>query len=288
MGYLHIDNLYKNQDILLFKECYALEKIDGTSAHIHYNGELDKLIFFSGGAKHEVFIKLFDEEFLKNKIKELAFCNITIYGEAYGGKIQGMSNTYGKDLKFIVFDISLGEYTWLNVPDAANIAKQLNLEFVPYKILSTDIDTLTKERELPSIQSKLNGIIEDRRKEGLVLRPLIELKKNNGERIIVKFKNEDFRETKTKRKILDIDKLKILEDANAIANEWVTLTRLNHVLDKTGITDICNAKDLIFAMIEDIKREGDKEIIWSKDVEKTIGKKTINLFKETLKNNLFK
>jgi intein/homing endonuclease len=30
MAYLHhLDNLYKNQDILMFKECYALEKIHG-------------------------------------------------------------------------------------------------------------------------------------------------------------------------------------------------------------------------------------------------------------------
>lgn len=27
MGYLHIDNLYKNQTIRLFRECYALEKV---------------------------------------------------------------------------------------------------------------------------------------------------------------------------------------------------------------------------------------------------------------------
>ena len=29
MGYIHIGNLYKDQEILLFKECYALEKIHG-------------------------------------------------------------------------------------------------------------------------------------------------------------------------------------------------------------------------------------------------------------------
>ena len=47
MGYLHIDNLYKAQDILNFKTCYALEKIHGTSAHLKWdNGELT---FFSGG-----------------------------------------------------------------------------------------------------------------------------------------------------------------------------------------------------------------------------------------------
>ena len=32
MGYLHIENLYKAQDILLFRECYALEKVHGTAA----------------------------------------------------------------------------------------------------------------------------------------------------------------------------------------------------------------------------------------------------------------
>ena len=36
MGYRHIENLYRPraQTILLFRECYALEKIHGTSAHV--------------------------------------------------------------------------------------------------------------------------------------------------------------------------------------------------------------------------------------------------------------
>lgn len=29
MGYMHINNLYKNQEILMFKECFALEKVHG-------------------------------------------------------------------------------------------------------------------------------------------------------------------------------------------------------------------------------------------------------------------
>ena len=56
MSYLHIDNLYKAQEILLFKECYAMEKIHGTSAHISFNSGNVK--FFSGGCKHGEFIKL--------------------------------------------------------------------------------------------------------------------------------------------------------------------------------------------------------------------------------------
>lgn len=34
MGYLHIDNLYKAQEILAFRTCFALEKIHGTSANV--------------------------------------------------------------------------------------------------------------------------------------------------------------------------------------------------------------------------------------------------------------
>ena len=51
MGYLHIDNLYKNQDILMFKECYAMEKIHGTSAHVSFKAVPDQQAtvgFFSG------------------------------------------------------------------------------------------------------------------------------------------------------------------------------------------------------------------------------------------------
>ena len=47
MGYAHIDNLYKEQTILMFRECYALEKIHGTSAHISWKGK--QLWLSSGG-----------------------------------------------------------------------------------------------------------------------------------------------------------------------------------------------------------------------------------------------
>ena len=45
MAYMHIDNLYKNQEVLLFKECYAMEKIHGTSAHIRSKREESETIF---------------------------------------------------------------------------------------------------------------------------------------------------------------------------------------------------------------------------------------------------
>ena len=50
---------------------------------------------------------MFDENFLKEKFKEIGIDKIIVYGEAYGGKQQGMRATYGDKLKFIVFDVKI-------------------------------------------------------------------------------------------------------------------------------------------------------------------------------------
>lgn len=277
MGYMHIDNLYKNTEILLFKECYALEKIHGSSAHLQWKD--DKIIFFSGGEKHETFKKIFDEEFLTNKFKELfEGINTTIFGEVYGGKCQGMSETYGKEMKFIVFDVKVGN-NWLDVPNAEDVAKKLNLEFVDYVKVATDLELLNAERDKDSTQAIRNGCGEGKLREGVVLRPLIEVTKNNGDRIIVKHKRDEFLETKTKREV-NPEQLKILEDAKAIAEEWVTPMRLNHVLDKLGNpTEIEKTGKVIKAMIEDVTREAKGEIKESKQTMQFIGKKTAELYK---------
>lgn len=279
MGYLHIDNLYKNIEIMSFKECYALEKIHGTSAHICWIDE--KVILFSGGEKHEKFSKLFNEDKLGNKFKELFDCDVVIYGEAYGGKCQGMSETYGKELKFVVFDVKVGD-NWLDVPIAFDVTRKLGLEFVSYNKIKTTLTAIDKQRDLPSMQAFRNGIEEDKLREGVVLRPLIELKKNNGNRIIVKHKRDEFKETKTKREV-NPEKLKVLEDATKIAEEWVTPMRLNHVLDKLGNpTDIIETRNVIKAMVEDVFREAEGEIIKSKEVGSAISKKVAMLYKNKI------
>lgn len=280
MGYLHIDNLYKNTEILLFKECYALEKIHGSSAHLQWKD--NKIIFFSGGEKHETFKKIFDEEFLTNKFKELfEGINTTIFGEVYGGKCQGMSKTYGKEMKFVVFDVKVGD-NWLDVPNAEDVAKKLNLEFVDYKRIKTDLKDIDFERDRFSAQAIINGCGNDKLREGVVLRPLIEVTKNNGSRIIVKHKRDEFLETKTKRDV-NPEQLKILEDAKSIAEEWVTPMRLNHVLDKLGNpTEIEKTGVVIKAMIEDVTREAKGEIKESKQAMQFIGKKTAELYKRRI------
>lgn len=285
MGYLHIENLYKNQTILLFKECYAMEKIHGTSAHLGWKFINSVLNFSSGGESHEKFINLFNIPVLGQKLGEMfPDADVTIYGEAYGGKQQGQSWRYGKDLKFICFDVQVGD-VWLNVPNAEDVCTKLGLEFVSYRKITTDVETLTAERDSDSVQAVRNGMGKHPR-EGVVLRPLVEMKLNNGERVICKYKPDEQMETKTKREVTP-EQVKVLADAKAIAEEWVTNLRLEHVLQKLP-ADISmeGVPEIIKAMIEDVYREGKGEIIESKEATKAIGNKTVQLFKQKLNSTL--
>ncbi len=279
MGYLHIPNLYADTTILQFKECYALEKIHGTSAHLAWKE--NKLSYFAGGASHEAFVKLFDEPFLIEKLMALYMdVNMVIFGEAYGGKLQGMSKTYGTKLKFIVFDVRINDL-WLDVPSAEHIAIELRLEFIDYVIISTNMIAIDGMTYTPSVQARRNGIYEECMREGIVLRPMTELRKNNGERIIAKHKRPEFRETTTPREI-NPDKVLQMQEANVAAEEWVTEMRLTHILDKFPEPKIENTGDVIRAMMEDIYREGAKEVKDNKPTRAAIGHRVAKIFKEKL------
>lgn len=276
----------------MFKECYALEKIHGTSANISWakyslNGETE-LRFHSGGEKHERFVALFNAEQIKTKLIDLGYGdrNVQIFGEAYGGKQQGMSDTYGPSLKFIAFDVQLDGSNWLSVPKAEEFCKALGIEFVSYVKVSTDIKELDAQRDAPSVQAVRNGISEPRKREGVVLRPLIDLTDSFGNRIICKHKGDEFRETASPRVVDDPAKLQVLEDAEKIANEWVTMERLRHVLDKIPEYGMDKMPVILKAMVEDVCREGSGEFVDNETVRKAITKKTATMFKEYLKNKL--
>jgi len=320
MSYMHIDNLYKNQDILDFKECYAMEKIHGTSAHVRFTREIkipscvgeehlsdypvplvtEKVTFFSGGEKHETFVALFDQEALLAKFKEIlpgppqGDVEIYVYGEAYGGKCQGMSKTYGKELRFVAFEVKIG-HSWLKVPDAEEVVRKLGLEFVFYNKIPAVMSAIDSVRDADSVQAIRNGMGPGHIREGIVLRPLFEVKKNSGERVIAKHKRPEFTETMTKREV-DPTKRQALEDAQAIATEWVTDQRLQHVMD--AITSYGALADTPFSiehtgiviktMIGDVVREAGEEIMDTKEARKAIGARAAKLFKVYLQESAFK
>jgi RNA ligase len=296
LGYMHIENLYKSQKVLLFKQVYATEKIHGTSAHINFiDGQLT---FFSGGEKHEKFLKFFNVEELTKKFQSVFGDlgakhdwhgrKVTVYGEAYGGSCMGMSETYGKELKFIVFDVYFespeGGGHWLSVPDAADVAAKLGLEFVHYELVEADLAVLNRLRDADSVQAVRNGCGPGHQREGIVIRPPTEVVMNNGGRLMAKHKAESFTERVTQPKVIDAAKLEVLQKAEAIAQEWVTEMRLTHVADKLAAElqrplEMKDTGAVIKAMIEDVNREAAGEIVTGKDADRAIGTRTALMFK---------
>lgn len=282
MGYLKIPNLYRVENIMLdFRWLYALEKIHGTSAHVSWgNG---KVSLYSGGAKHSEFESIFDHDSLAGRLAAMGSDSVTVYGEAYGGKMQKMRDTYGDRLRFVAFDVRIGD-RWLDVPTANAVVNSLGLEFVSYHLVSTDLQSLDAARKRCSVQALRNGC-GDRMSEGVVLRPRTELTMNNGSRVIAKYKNEEFRETRSPR-VVGEGMCQALKDAREIADEWVTDMRMTHVLDKMPGADSERFIPAVIAhMVDDIRIEGEGEVKLSKEAKREIGKKTALMFKRRLTNS---
>lgn len=304
MGYLHIDNLYKNQSVLQFPEVYALEKIHGTSAHLSYtpegqsdaedNGNGTKLgleqakLHIHSGELQSDFEALFDKAYLLNVFGAMN-SKFKVHGECYGGKVQRQAWRYGDQLRFVVFDVSRNG-VWLPVPEAEAVALALNLEFVHYVKIESALSQIDYWRDHVSTQALRNRVVAPEgvflRREGVVLKPLQESVDHHGCRIIAKHKRDEERETKTVRTV-NVSKVAALKVAQEIADEYVTMTRLEHVLQKLPpVTDMTSTKAVISAMIEDVEREASGEIIPSTAGRAAIGKASALLLKRYLSDKL--
>lgn len=292
MSFAHIENLYRSQDILLFKECYALEKVHGMSAWITLHREKG-LTFYAGGASEVNFRALFDADKVKAHLESLGCEEATVFGEVHGGDIMHASNTYGKQMAFVAFDLQI-DRLFLSVPQMDELLTKFGFEVIPYKKIPTTMEAIDAERDAPSIVAVRRGITEPKPREGVVLRPLMELTKNNGERIIAKHKIEKHSERRTPQKVEDPAKLKVLADAKAIAEEWVTPNRFEHVVSKLRAMgtiigcEMRHAPIIIAAMQEDVTREAKGEIIVSKEAMNAIGKKTVELLRKHVDDEINK
>ena len=289
MGYMKIKNLYADQTILKFKRVWVTEKIHGTSAYLRYHGNDDpekrRFDYHPGGASWGEFVKLFDEKDLLEKCYEIfGSNNVKLHGEHYGGKIQGMKDTYGEAHHFVLFDIRVGD-SWLSFDKVLEIGAKLGLEVVWSKIIDCNLENLNKYRDQPSVQAKRNGIEGDQMSEGIVIHPLEEYTKNNGNRVITKHKGEHFREGKSKKSCDPIEYARRKKDklrGVQIAMEYVTEMRLKHVLDAFYPHDISQTGDIIKAMMADIEAEEGEVIEISNVAKKEIAKMTAVMFKKYL------
>lgn len=166
------------------------EKVDGTNIRVMFNGQDVTFGGKTDSAQIPAFlVTALNNKFLtmeqKEKMKEVFPDGVCLYGEGYGAKIQKGGGNYRQDQGFVLFDIKIGDW-WLQRGDVEDIATKLSLDIVPIIGKGTLREMIDKTRV------GFNSIWGNFQAEGIVARPLIELKSRNGERIITKIKHKDF------------------------------------------------------------------------------------------------
>ena len=169
------------------------EKVDGTNIRVIFN---ENRIFFKGKTdKAQLQVSLFDRlndiflpqlETFKNIFNDMEIPYACLYGEGYGPKIQKGGGNYRKDQSFVLFDVKIGSW-WLQRKDIESIAGKLGLDIVPI------IGDGSLKNMVEMMMTGFNSTWGDFKAEGIVARPMVELKARSGQRIITKIKYNDFK-----------------------------------------------------------------------------------------------
>lgn len=167
------------------------EKIDGTNIRVHWDGH--KINF--GGRTNRAQIpthllsKLRDI-FLTNEVEELfeqkfGEHEVILFGEGYGAKIQKVGSLYRPDVGFILFDVMInGNYQPRS--SVEDVSECFGLELAPVVLVGTIQDAINYVKGQP------RSTIGDAPMEGVVGRPMVEMRDRCGKRVIVKVKACDF------------------------------------------------------------------------------------------------
>ena len=188
------ENVYRNETVKFLKDIdwEFTEKIDGTNIRIVWDGH--KVSYYGRTNKAQIpsqlmnrLIELFggdvNEEMFEQKFGEK---NVMLIGEGYGAKIQNGSS-YREDNDFILFDVLIND-NYLSRENVKSIANYFNIDVVPTIMVGKLEDGINW------VKTKPKSKIGTANSEGLVARPLVELKDRTGNRVIVKIKVRDFSE----------------------------------------------------------------------------------------------
>ncbi len=186
-------NDYRNPTIAYLKDNVWLftEKVDGTNIRVHWDGHK---VEFSGRTDRAQIpghlLNKLNEMFMTTEVEELfeqtwGDKDVILFGEGYGPKIQN-GGEYRSDVSFILFDVLVGnnyqEREWVE-----KTAQMFNIDVVPIVLTGTIQDGIDYVMKRP--RSTMGTAMM----EGVVGRPMVELRDRRGERVIVKIKWEDFK-----------------------------------------------------------------------------------------------
>jgi len=191
---------YINQTVEYLKDCIweCTEKIDGTNIGIVWDGysvsfqsrtENTGIPYYLQNTLHNIFGGDVNEQLFEQKFGSM---KVILFGEGYGYKIQKRGRHYiPNDHSFILFDVYIPEKDlWMKRESIEDIAQTFNVKAVPI------VMHCTLEQAIDFIKIKPKSLLGDTVMEGLVCKPLVELRDRMNERIVVKVKVKDFTDYK--------------------------------------------------------------------------------------------
>lgn len=186
------ENTFRDETIEYLKnnDWEFTEKIDGTNIRVYWDGH--NVSFYGRTEKSQIPTELLEklntlfggninEEMFEQKFGEKP---VLLFGEGYGGKIQN-GGSYKKDCDFILFDVFIGG-NYQSRQTVKEIAEYFNIDIVPTIMIGKLQDGIDYVKTNPI------STIGTHPMEGLVGRPIQELKNRCGHRVIVKIKACDF------------------------------------------------------------------------------------------------
>ena len=176
-------------EYLSMNQWQLTEKVNGTNIRVEWDGR----ITFGGKTDRaqipEQLLKRLEERFYPRlpQMEQIFPTPATLYFEGYGPKIQS-GGKYRNDQDIVLFDIKVGDW-WLRRQDLEDVAGRLDLPIVP--IVHTYDGTLMDAISLVAhgFKSKWGNV----QAEGVVAKPVAELRTRGGDRIIAKIKTKDFK-----------------------------------------------------------------------------------------------
>jgi len=296
--YSSIENTYREQFIELIKdegkdggEWVVTEKVHGGQLALFYDGtELKpstRTAFIEEGQDFFNYEKVVAQN--ADKVKEVYnilkkerddIDVVVVYGELFGGdyphpdvhKVKGAKRlqkgvAYHPDNLFYAFDIRV-DGKFLSVDECNRLFEAVGLFYARTLLRGTMEECLDHSDKFPSKISGWLGLppIEDNIAEGIVIKPVEPRFLNIGDRVILKSKNEKFKERKAVKKRPKKQPVKITSAGDKLLEElrsMVTENRLQNVLSKRGEMPYPVPKDyfgqVMKALNDDIWEEFNKD-----------------------------
>lgn len=176
------------------KEWVWTEKVDGTNIRVMWNGK--EVVFGGRSDDAQLYTPLLlrlQELFMRMEPRQIFAevfgaeeCDVVLYGEGYGAKVQKGGGNYIPDgVDFVLFDVAVNGL-YLERENVEDVASKFNLTVVPI------MGRGTLEGAIEMTKKGFKSKWGDFTAEGIVARPKVELLTRRGERIITKVKYRDF------------------------------------------------------------------------------------------------